>query len=76
MTKGLTPDIHGAYCTHYHLLVGDKSSKREECAKAQNAVKEASKRYWPAMAGFYPPYFAYGGYGPPFVPFGYGRYFG
>ena len=64
--------------------MGDKSSKREECSRAKKAVEDASKRYWPAMGGFYPPYFGYGGYGG--VPFGvpvgmplglgYGRYFG
>ena len=65
--------------------MGDKSAKREECARAKKAVEDASKRYWPAMGGFYPPYFGgfggYGGYGVPFgvpvgLPLGYGNYFG
>ncbi|XP_028408429.1 uncharacterized protein LOC114530999 [Dendronephthya gigantea] len=65
----------------WSCILGDKSSKREECARAKKAVKDATKRYWPAMAGFYPPYFGgygypgFGGYGAPFVvPLGYGGY--
>ena len=69
----------------WSCILGDKSSKREECARAKKAVEDASKRYWPHMGGFYPPYFGYGGYGPygalPLgvpvgLPLGYGNYFG
>lgn len=69
------------------VLVADKASKREKCASAKKAVEDASKRYWPALGGLYPPYLgSYGAVGsysvpvplgvPVGLPYGYGGYYG